>query len=155
MLTSDIELIGKTLRDVIIEPQRAAAVPCFDVVKAAAEKRGALGCSLSGSGPSMFALCETGDARNIAMAMEQACRTQGIGCQSWVSPMTAPGARIERTLMKYFSTRGAGPVTLDDALRQGIASDGGLFLPEQLPSLRCRQTSDGAETIPEVAAGLA
>jgi homoserine kinase len=92
---SDIDLIGKTLRDVIIEPQRSAAVPCFDKVKAAAEKRGALGCSLSGSGPSIFALSASGDARNIASAMEQACRSQGIGCQSWVSPMTAPGARIE------------------------------------------------------------
>ena len=92
---NDIALISKTLRDVIIEPQRAAAVPCFDAVKAAAEKRGALGCSLSGSGPSIFALCRSGDARNIASAMEQACRSQGIGCQSWVSPMTAPGASIE------------------------------------------------------------
>lgn len=91
----DIELIGKTLRDVIIEPQRKAAVPCFDVVKAAAEKGGALGCSLSGSGPSIFALCKTANAHNVAMAMEQACRTQGIGCESWVSPMTAPGARVE------------------------------------------------------------
>lgn len=93
--SSDIDLIRKTLRDVIIEPQRSAAVPCFDAVKAAAEKSGAFGCSLSGSGPSMFALCSSGDARNIASAMEQACRSQGIGCQSWVSPMTAPGARVE------------------------------------------------------------
>jgi len=93
--TGDLDLLGKTLRDVIIEPQRKAAVPCFDVVKAAAEKGGALGCSLSGSGPSMFSLCKTGDAHNIAMAMEQACRSQGIGCESWVSPMTAPGARIQ------------------------------------------------------------
>jgi len=91
----DIDLIGKTLRDVIIEPQRKAAVPCFNAVKAAAEKSGALGCSLSGSGPSMFALCRTGDARNLAMAMEQACRSQGIACESWTSPLTAPGARIE------------------------------------------------------------
>lgn len=92
---NDIELIGKTLRDVIIEPQRAPAVPCFEAVKAAALKGGALGCSLSGSGPSIFALCPTPYARNLASAMEQACRSQGIGCQSWVSPMTAPGARVE------------------------------------------------------------
>ena len=92
---SNIDLIGKTLRDVIIEPQRKENVPCFDAVKEAAMRRGALGCSLSGSGPSIFALCKDGDARNVASAMEQACRTQGIGCQSWVSPMTAPGARIE------------------------------------------------------------
>jgi homoserine kinase len=92
---SNIDLIGKTLRDVIIEPQRKENVPCFDAVKEAAMRRGALGCSLSGSGPSIFALCKDGDARNVASAMEQACRTQGIGCQSWVSSMTAPGARIE------------------------------------------------------------
>ncbi len=93
--TDDVDLIARTLRDVIIEPQRKDNVPCFDVVKAAAERGGALGCSLSGSGPSLFALCRTSDARNIASAMEQACRSQGIGCESWVSPMNAPGARIE------------------------------------------------------------
>ena len=93
--TGNIELIGKTLRDVVIEPQRKENVPCFDAVKEAAMRRGALGCSLSGSGPSIFALCKDGDARNVASVMEQACRTKGIGCQSWVSPMTAPGARIE------------------------------------------------------------
>ena len=93
--TGDIDLLGRTLRDVIIEPQRKDNVPCFDVVKASAERGGALGCSLSGSGPSIFALCRTPDARNVASAMEQACRSQGIGCESWVSPMNAPGARIE------------------------------------------------------------
>ncbi len=92
---SDIELIRKTLRDVVIEPQRSEAVPCFNAVTEAARRSGALGCSLSGSGPSIFALCADNDARNIASAMEHACRQQGIGCQSWVSPMTAPGARIE------------------------------------------------------------
>jgi len=92
---SNIDLIAKTLRDVIIEPQRKENVPCFDAVKEVAVRGGALGCSLSGSGPSIFALCKDGDARNVASAMEQACRTQGIGCQSWVSPMTAAGARIE------------------------------------------------------------
>jgi len=52
--------------------------------------------------------------------------------------------------MRYFSTRGAGPVSLDDALRLGIASDGGLFLPEALPSFELADF-DGAQTIPEVA----
>ncbi len=91
----NLDLIGKTLKDVIVEPQRKGAVPCFDAVKEAAMKAGAFGCSLSGSGPSMFALCRSGDARNMASMMERACRTQGIACQSWVSSMAAPGARIE------------------------------------------------------------
>ena len=52
--------------------------------------------------------------------------------------------------MRYFSTRGAGPVSLDDALRQGIAGDGGLFLPEQLPQ-HTMSDFEGAATIPDVA----
>jgi threonine synthase len=55
--------------------------------------------------------------------------------------------------MKYFSTRGAGPVSLDEALRKGMASDGGLFLPEQLPTFAVADF-DAAESIPEVAAVL-
>ncbi len=94
-VTNDIELMGKTLKDVVIEPQRSGAVACFDAVKDAAERNGALGVSLSGSGPSMFALCETKQANNLAVAMEQACRSMGIDCQSWVSPLDAPGARLE------------------------------------------------------------
>jgi len=93
--SGDIDLIGRTLRDVVIEPHRKGNVTCFDEVVAAAYKAGALGCTLSGSGPSIFALCKDNDARNTASAMEQACRGMGIGCQSWVSPMTAPGAHIE------------------------------------------------------------
>jgi homoserine kinase len=93
--SGDIDLISKTLKDVIVEPQRSAAVLCFDGVKEAAEKSGALGFSLSGSGPSMFALCETNIAQNVAVAMQQACRGYGIECQAYVSSLTAPGAYIE------------------------------------------------------------
>jgi len=91
----NIELIGRTLKDVVIEPQRAGNVSCFAAVKAAAEQAGALGVSLSGSGPSIFALCRESHAVNLATAMEQACRAEGIDCQSWVSAMDAPGARIQ------------------------------------------------------------
>ena len=93
--TSDIDLIGRTLKDIIIEPQRAGNVSCFEAVKRAAEAAGALGVSLSGSGPSIFALCRTGQAANLATAMEQACRGEGVDCQTWISPMDAAGAHIE------------------------------------------------------------
>jgi homoserine kinase len=93
--TGDLALMRKTLKDIVIEPQRSAAVPCFAAVRDAAIKAGAFGFSLSGSGPSLFALCEEQRARNMAMAMEQACRNLGIQCESWVSPMDAPGARLE------------------------------------------------------------
>ena len=55
--------------------------------------------------------------------------------------------------MNYFSTRGAGPVNLDEALRKGIAKDGGLFLPEELPTFDVANF-DTAESIPAVAAIL-
>ena len=93
--SNDSNLLGRTLRDVVIEPQRAEAVPCFQAVKQAAMRGGAFGASLSGSGPSIFALCTDAAARNIASAMEQACRALGIDCQTWVSPMDAKGARLE------------------------------------------------------------
>jgi homoserine kinase len=91
----DVEMFGRTLRDELIEPQRAAAVPCFSAVKDAALRADALGCSLSGSGPSIFALCRDASAQNVATAMEQACRKQGYECDSWVSPIDAPGAVVE------------------------------------------------------------
>jgi homoserine kinase len=92
---NDRDLMKRTLRDVIIEPQRASAVPCFEAVTTAAERAGAMGFSLSGSGPSIFALCEDSQARNAAVAMEQACRNLGIECESWVSPAQSPGAYLE------------------------------------------------------------
>jgi len=55
--------------------------------------------------------------------------------------------------MQYLSTRGAGPVNLDDALRQGIASDGGLFLPEKLPQFIVEDFA-GATSLPDIAGVL-
>ena len=92
---NDPDLIRRCLKDVIIEPQRKAAVPCFDAVQEAALKANALGCSLSGSGPGIFALCIDADAANAATVMEQACRGAGYECQSWISPMTTDGAYLE------------------------------------------------------------
>lgn len=56
MYNSDFELIKRSLQDVIIEPQRASLIPCFYEMKEAALANGALGFSISGAGPSMFAL---------------------------------------------------------------------------------------------------
>jgi len=92
---NDIDLLGQSLRDVVIEPQRAASVPCFAAVKSAAMAAGALGCSLSGSGPSIFALCKETVAADVANTMEQSCGSAGFDCQSWISPLDAPGAIVE------------------------------------------------------------
>lgn len=91
----DRDWLARSLRDVVIEPQRKAQVPCFDAVQAAALAAGAYGCSLSGSGPSLFALCRDADTSTVAAAMTGACRTAGYDSEAWTSPMDSPGARLE------------------------------------------------------------
>lgn len=77
----NMELIGRSLEDVIIEPERSVLIPGFVDAKQAALDAGALGCSLSGSGPSMFTLCESEEkASQVLEAM--ATVFSGIGIQT-------------------------------------------------------------------------
>lgn len=92
---NDLDLFARCLRDTLIEPQRAGSVPCFPAVKAAAMDANAYGCSLSGSGPSIFAICPDANAAALADAMSQACNDEGYACQAWISAMDAPGASYE------------------------------------------------------------
>lgn len=66
----DRPLLKATLRDLIAEPWRADLVPGFREAQAKAVAAGALGCSLSGSGPAVFAVCEENDAPAVAAALE-------------------------------------------------------------------------------------
>jgi homoserine kinase len=93
---SDFALIARALEDTIAEPRRASLVPGLAVIKAAAVAAGALGCSLSGSGPSLFALCRGADvAARVVAAMVQAVKTQiGGEPQSYVSSIAPQGARV-------------------------------------------------------------
>jgi len=90
----DLELIRAGLRDVLVEPLRAPLIRGFAPVKAAALAEGALGASISGGGPSIFAWCTRDRAERIALAMEQAFRAAGVECDAWVSPVAAPAARL-------------------------------------------------------------
>jgi homoserine kinase len=94
--TSDFALIGRSLEDAIAEPKRAPLVPGLALIKRAAAEAGALGCSLSGSGPSLFALCATAAiAARVAEAMERAVRTEiGGEPQTYVSEVARGGARV-------------------------------------------------------------
>ena len=91
----DLELIGASLSDVLVEPRRAGLIPGFAAVKEAALSAEALGCSISGAGPSVFAgfasraLAEAGGA-----AMAAAFVASGSRATAWVSPVSAPGARV-------------------------------------------------------------
>ncbi len=93
---ADFDLLSRALEDTIAEPRRAALVPGLAAIKQAAVGAGALGCSLSGSGPSLFALCRDADsAASVASAMTAAVR-QHIGGepQTYVSPIAPRGAHV-------------------------------------------------------------
>lgn len=95
--SGDLALLGRSLEDHVAEPKRAALVPGFHDVKQAALLAGALGCSLSGSGPSIFALAASLDAaRRVGRAMADAwAATRGRpGADLWVSPVGRRGARV-------------------------------------------------------------
>lgn len=92
----DPDLIGKNLRDIIVEPQRACMVPGFRDVQYNALDCGALGCSLSGSGPSVFAWARTTDAQRVAAAMQTAFAAHGLDSDKWISTLSAPGAHVEK-----------------------------------------------------------
>ncbi len=96
LYSNDLALLSRSLVDFIAEPRRAGLVPGFGEVKAAAISAGALGCSLSGSGPSIFALAESTDAAQAAGAAMQAAfsRTSDAGADLWVGPVAHHGARL-------------------------------------------------------------
>lgn len=72
LYSSDFDKISRCLEDVVIEPQRAHLIPHFEKMKTRALELGALGFSISGSGPSMFALCSNSyDCDNIEAAAKE------------------------------------------------------------------------------------
>lgn len=92
--TDDLRLIRESLEDVIIEPQRQVLIPGFQAVKQGAMSNGALGCSISGAGPTIFAWCERQDAERIRDAMVAGFSAQRMQSDAWISTLDAVGARI-------------------------------------------------------------
>jgi homoserine kinase len=93
-LRGDLEQVTRCLRDEIIWPQRARVVPGAREALAAAQAAGALGGSLSGSGPSVFAWVLEDHAEAVAAAFQDSFTGQGIASEVWISTPDAPGARI-------------------------------------------------------------
>ncbi len=93
LYNGDFDLISRSLQDVIIEPQRARLIPGFYDVKEAAMKEGALGCSISGAGPSIFALSNSSlKAENIGEAMQKVFTALKIESQIFISMINQEGA---------------------------------------------------------------
>lgn len=91
----DPALIRAGLIDVLIEPRRAPLVPGFAAVKRAALDAGALGASISGAGPSVFAWCWGADsASKVAAAMVAAFTAEGLVSDAHIGPVDAPAAEV-------------------------------------------------------------
>lgn len=93
----DWELLGRSMVDLVAEPARRHLVPGYDAVVRAAKAVGAVGANLSGSGPTIYALCRGREtAGEAARAMAETFRREtGLSCRGWASGVSAEGARVE------------------------------------------------------------
>ncbi len=92
--SNDLEMIRDSFNDVIIEPQRFSLIPGFKDVQRAAMSAGALGCSISGAGPTIFAWAEIQHAEAVRGAMSAAFFEHELQSDSWISNMENYGARV-------------------------------------------------------------
>jgi len=95
LMKADYDLISRSMVDVIIDPVRSILIPEFKDVKQAAISNGALGCSISGAGPSMFALSRgIENAQNAGKAMQERFASAGIESAVHVSGINQGGAVV-------------------------------------------------------------
>jgi len=95
LFQGDLGLLSRSLQDVVAEPRRGLLIPGFAKVKQAALDGGALGCSISGSGPSVFSLCSSMQkARVVGSAMEKAFSEVGLDSDVYVSGINECGPVI-------------------------------------------------------------
>jgi len=95
LMSGDYELIGRSLQDVIIEPIRGMLIPGFNDIKNAAINAGALGCSISGSGPSIFAFSKSKpSAKNVGEAMKRILSKLDIDADIYISKINKQGPKI-------------------------------------------------------------
>jgi homoserine kinase len=94
--TGDLELIRAGLEDILVEPQRRHLLPLLPEVQQAARAAGALGCSFSGSGPSVFAWALEAEADRVEDAMSWAFVEAGVAARAYRAPVNSAGVRVER-----------------------------------------------------------
>jgi homoserine kinase len=95
LMKPDYGLISRSLKDVVAEPVRSVLIPGFDVIKELAIKEGALGCGISGSGPTIFSLCmEREQATRIGKAIQNQFSAYKLHSEVFVSKINNEGAKI-------------------------------------------------------------
>ena len=95
IMTGDMPLIGRSMRDVVVEPYRKGFIPGYDELKASCMACGALAVNISGSGPSVFALSDSMEkAHAVGQAMKAHFEAKGIANDLYVSHVPTVGARV-------------------------------------------------------------
>lgn len=95
LIQEDYGLISRSIHDVIAEPRRQKLIPDFYKAKRAALGAGALGFSISGAGPSVFALCEGEEtARKVGEAVAKVFAAIPVGHQTYVSKINPLGVHV-------------------------------------------------------------
>ena len=95
LMQEDYELISRSMVDVIVEPIRAILIPEFNEVKQVAIAQGALGCSISGAGPSMFTLSKgRATAERVGEAMQEKFALADIDSKVYVSAINKDGPKV-------------------------------------------------------------
>ncbi len=93
LYTHDYALLGRSLNDEIIEPQRSQLIPEFDSLKEIALESGALGFSISGAGPTMFVLGKgTEEMNDILIKCHRHLKNKSIKAQVFQSKVNDKGA---------------------------------------------------------------
>lgn len=96
MHNGDLNLIRRSMEDLVIEPQRKHLIPHFDTIKETALTLGALSCSISGAGPAIFALCqEKLQATGIAAAMQKVYDDHKLDAKSYVGAINHEGTVLK------------------------------------------------------------
>ncbi|MEM8582900.1 MAG: homoserine kinase [Bacteroidota bacterium] len=95
LYTEDLLLMQRSLHDLMVEPQRKKLIAGFDEARKSALDAGALGCSISGAGPSIFCLADSGYlAQAAGQAMQAVFSSHQINSQLYVSPINTRGVEI-------------------------------------------------------------
>jgi homoserine kinase len=95
LIRADFDLIGRSVNDLLAEPRRTQLIPGFEEAKRSALGNGAIGFGISGSGPSVFALCRGEHiAKGLADVISDAFSVAGLGSEAIVSSLNSPGAYI-------------------------------------------------------------
>jgi homoserine kinase len=92
--TDDLDMIRASFEDVVIEPQRQALIPGFQQIRRAAMQAGALGCSISGAGPAMFAWAREEAAAAVLAGMRREFAASGLTVDDWIVELNCAGAHL-------------------------------------------------------------